>query len=255
MRRVLCLLAIPLLTTGCTRPINRAAERRIRDVLPAYIGPARRWLAHVENAPERTIRGKLSRVTIEGSDVELARAVSLGSLRIEIRDADVDTRKGMLRRVGSTHFRAVITEAGLNRYIRDFPPPPEEPVRYNRVRLRDGGLDVQGIRRVLGRDISFSISTEPVLVGVNELRFEPERMRVAGLPVPLPAAALRWLAHRLSEGMNFSTLPFSVQVIKVSATRSGIEFIGSADVMESLNRRLSAWLNETPEPIVSASDE
>src|SRR6266540_1658841 len=56
----LLLIAACLLTAGCGRTINRAAERRIRDALPQYIGPARVWRAHVDNPPERTLRGKLS---------------------------------------------------------------------------------------------------------------------------------------------------------------------------------------------------
>src|SRR5690349_3078554 len=83
-----------LLTTGCGRTINRAAERRIRDALPQYIGTARTWRAHVDNPPERTISGKLSRITIDGEGVDFGETIRLDRLHIDMVDAvfDVDSK-------------------------------------------------------------------------------------------------------------------------------------------------------------------
>src|SRR5437773_12469432 len=76
------LIAICLLSSGCGRTINRAAERRIRDTLPQYIGHARVWRAHVENPPERTLRGKLSQITIDGEGVDFGETIRLAQLHI-----------------------------------------------------------------------------------------------------------------------------------------------------------------------------
>src|ERR1044071_7102247 len=70
-------IVVTLLLAGCGRTINRAAERRIRDALPQYIGPARTWRAHVENPPERTLRGKLSQITIDGDGVEFGETIRM----------------------------------------------------------------------------------------------------------------------------------------------------------------------------------
>src|SRR5262249_8326884 len=82
---------------GCGRTINRTAERKIRDALPGYIGPARVWRAHVDNPPERTLRGRLSVVTIDGEGVDLKQTVTLDTLHIEMRDTEVDSGKQQLK--------------------------------------------------------------------------------------------------------------------------------------------------------------
>src|SRR5437879_2530432 len=99
-------LLLLLLLPGCTRPINRSAERRIRDALPGYIGPARIWRAHVDNAAERTVQGRLSSVTIDGEGVLLKETVPIESLHVEMRDVDVETGALRIKSVGSTTFRA-----------------------------------------------------------------------------------------------------------------------------------------------------
>src|SRR6266487_4463315 len=99
-----------ILIVGCGRTINRTAERKIRDALPGYIGPARVWRAHVENPPERTLRGRLSVVTIDGEGVDLKQTVTLDTLHIEMHDTEVDSGRQQLKKVGSTTFLAVVTE-------------------------------------------------------------------------------------------------------------------------------------------------
>src|SRR4051812_20666944 len=121
IRSTIALLALVALT-GCTRTINRTAERRIRDALPGYIGPARVWNAHVDNPAERTVRGRLARVTIDGEGVQLRQTIVCDTLHIEMRDVEVDSRHNRLRSVGETTFTAVIGEVSLNDYLRANPP-------------------------------------------------------------------------------------------------------------------------------------
>src|SRR6266536_561516 len=89
--RAILLLVPLLLFPGCTRPINRSAERKIREALPSYIGPARVWRAHVDNSAERTLQGRLSTVTIDGEGVLLKETVPIESLHVEMHEVDVDT--------------------------------------------------------------------------------------------------------------------------------------------------------------------
>jgi hypothetical protein len=235
----LCLFMI----TGCGRTINRSAERKIRDALPAYIGPARVWRAHVDNPPERTLSGRLRNLTIDGEEVEMKQTIYLESLHIEMRDVEVDTGRQRLKAVKDTSFRAVIGEAALNDYIRNFPPPPEEPVRVRHVQIREGKLYAEATRRLpLGASMPFTSTVEPVLVSDTRLMFDPDRMTVFGLPVPLPAGALRWLTRRLSDGFDFSTLPFPVKISRFRAESGRVVIEGTADVMPSLNERIGAYL-------------
>jgi hypothetical protein len=240
-----CLLpsAFCLLSSGCGRTINRTAERKIRDVLPSYIGPARVWRAHVENPPERTIQGKLSSVVIDGEQVQLRDTILLDTLHIEMRDADFDGGRKRLKAVRETTFRAVVSEAGLNDYLRRNPPPEEEPVRIKHVYLRQGHFYVEATRWLIGRAWPFTSSTEPRLVSPTRLDFPPERMTVMGLRVPLPASALQWFAKRLDQGFDFTTLPFPVRISRFTVEPGHITLEGTADVMESLNQRIGRELD------------
>src|SRR5436305_11412264 len=97
--------ALLFVVSGCGRPINRTAERKIRDALPGYIGPARVWRAHVDNPAEQTLRGRLRLVTIDGEGVEMRQNVRLEALHIEMRDVDVDTGSHRLKSAGQTSFQ------------------------------------------------------------------------------------------------------------------------------------------------------
>jgi hypothetical protein len=227
---------------GCARTINRSAERKIRDVLPSFIGPAREWRAHVENPIDRTLRGRLRSVAIDGTDVRFRETVTLESLHIGMRDVEVDERKQRLKKVGETTFTAAISEQALNEYLRAFPPPDEEPVRIKHVSLRDDKMYVEASRWVLGRAWPYTITVEPRLTTPTRLDFAPDRMTVLGLRVPLPAPVLRWFARRLSEGFDFSAFPFPVSITSFKTERGRIVLAGTADVVGSLNERVGLVL-------------
>lgn len=247
VRGLLSLLTLLVLTTGCARTINRSAERKIRDALPSYIGPARAWRAHVENPPERTIQGRLRDITIDGEQVQLRQTIVCDSLRIEMRDAVVDTARQRLRSVGLTTFAAVIGEQNLNDYLRRD-PPEDEPVRIQRVQLRQGAIYVEATRYLLGVHWPFTLTVEPRLVSETRLDFDPERMSVLGLRVPLPATVLRWFARRLNQGFDFSTLPFPLRVTRFWVEAGRVRVEGVADVMQSLNERIGLHLKPPMNP-------
>lgn len=243
-----CLLLLP----SCTRTINRSAERRIRDALPGYIGSARVWNAHIDNPAERTIRGRLARVTIDGEGVHLRQTIVCDTLHIEMRDAVVDTGKNRLRSVGETTFTAVIGEASLNDYLRSAPTPPGEPTRVRHVDLRQGRMTASATRWLLGRDWPYTVTVEPRLASPTKLEFDPDRMNVAGLRVPLPVTVLRWFARRLDQGFDFSTLPFPVRISTFQVEQGRITVSGTADVLQSLNERISRYSGGDHSPVASS---
>jgi len=238
---ILFAASIILLAAGCTRPVNRAAERKIRDALPTFIGPARIWTAHVENAPERTARGKLSRVIIDGAGVEVRKTIRLSRLHIEMHDAVVDVGRSRLKSVGRTTFEATVAERDLNEYLRAA-ASPDDSVRIRSVRLGNNRITLDSAYRLLGRDVGFSAEVEPRLANPSRLEFDPERFSLLGVRIPLPGAALRWISSRLTDGFDFSTLPFPVAIASVQVTKGAVEVSGTADVMLSLNERISLYL-------------
>jgi hypothetical protein len=254
-----CLLlsALCLLASGCGRTINRTAERKIRDVLPSYIGAAKVWRAHVENPPERTLQGRLSSVTIDGEAVQLRDTILLDTLHIEMRNAEFDAGRKRLKSVRETTFRAVVSEQGLNDYLRRNPPPEDEPVRIKHVSLKQGHFYAEATRWLVGREWAFTSTTEPRLASPTRLNFAPERMTVLGLRVPLPASALQWFARRLDQGFDFTTLPFPVRISRFTVEPGRITIEGTADVMQSLNQQIGRLLESNPalnsEPLATST--
>ncbi len=238
---ILLVTLVPLLVTGCTRPVNRAAERKIRDALPTFIGPARIWRAHVENAPERTARGKLSRVIIDGENVEVRKTIRLSRLHIEMHDAVVDVGRSRLKSVGRTTFEATVAESDLNDYLRAV-ASPDDSVRIRTVRLGNNRITLDAVYRVLGREVGFSAEVEPRLANPSRLEFDPDRFSLLGVRIPLPGTALRWISARLTDGFDFTSLPFPVAISSVQVKKGAVEFSGTADVMRSLNERISLYM-------------
>jgi len=156
-----------------------------------------------------------------------------------MRNVEVDAGKQRLKSVQETLFTAVISESGLNDYIRSTPPPDDEPTRIRVVRLRDGQMVAYAARRLLGREWEYSVTVEPRLASPTKLEFSPDRMTVLGLKVPLPQSVLRWFARRLDKGFDFSTLPFPVRITQFKVDQGRITLSGTADVMPSLNERIA----------------
>ncbi|MEP6754366.1 MAG: DUF2993 domain-containing protein [Chthonomonadales bacterium] len=233
-----CVTALCLMP-GCSRTINRSAERRIRDTLPEYIGQASDWKAHVDNPAGRTLRGHLKTVTIDGTQVHLKQTIVCDTLHIEMKDVDVDTGGHRLKSVGSTLFAATISEKSLNDYVRDTPPPPDEPVHVKKIVLRAGVMHVEGTRWILGKAWPYTMNVEPRIANSKKVEFDPDKMTAIGVTLPIPASALRWFARRMSEGLEMSTLPFPVELRTFLVTPGRLMLIGTADVMQSLNQQMS----------------
>ncbi|MCC6731242.1 MAG: DUF2993 domain-containing protein [Chthonomonadales bacterium] len=241
-----CAIAAAMLTVGCTRPINRAAERRIRDALSRYVGPARAWRAHVDNPAERTVRGRIGRVSIEGERVGMGQNLVLDTLEIEMRDVDVDVGSSRVRSIGPTSFRAVVREADLNAYLRSAEDGSDAAARVERVELRNGALRISATYAVLGGRVPFRATVAPRLAGPTRLEFDPRRMSVAGVPVPLPAGVLAWLARRLDAGFDFGALPFPLRVTAFTVADGAITVDGNADVMPLLRAHNASAAREGP---------
>jgi hypothetical protein len=174
-------------------------------------------------------------------DVALQNTITLARLNVEMRDADVDTGRARIRSVGLTTFRAEVTEFALNHYVRQA-ASPDDSVRIRSVRLAANRFTLDAGYRLLGREIGFSAEVEPRLASPTRLEFDPERFALLGLRIPLPDSALNWLAKRLTDGFDFSTLPFPVHIDSIRVDRGIITVSGTADVMRSLNERIGRLL-------------
>jgi hypothetical protein len=235
--RTLAALASVLLLSGCARPINRHAERLIREQLDGYIGPAAAWTVRVDGAPLNTLRGSLSQVAIHGTSVALRGAIELADLEVTLSRLQIDIGRRQVRSIGGAGFSATIAEAAINRYLKqDAGAAPDYRVRV--LRLRQGKLILYGQKRWLGRWWNFSVSAVPHLVSPTRLAYDPDKMTVIGMRLPIPRAILRRFARRLSSGLDFSALPFPVRITDVSVDEASVSITGNVEVTDGLRDQL-----------------
>ena len=222
-----CGLALLLLLTGCTRAINRSAERRIREALPDLLGPARQYRVHIANAPDRTLRGRLSTVTVDGSDVELPNGLLLDSLHLELKNVEVDTDRRRVNRVGEARFTATVREATLAHFLAGE-MPENETIRNTRLTLQEGSVTISAERVVFGFGIPFRVSGPLRVANARRVEFDPTRLVVVG--IPFSGRAVQFLLRRFEGGVDLSILAFPVQVSEVQVRRGFLTLTGAADV-------------------------
>lgn len=215
-----------LLLTGCGRAINRSAERRIREALPDILGSARQYRVHVANPPERTLRGRLADVTIDGDDVQLTNGMLLDTLHLDLKGVDVDLNHRQVRHIQEAQFTATVGEAGLDEYLAGE-APPGETFRDVHFTLRDNLVTIRGARVVLGVSVPFQITGPLQLVSPSRIQIDPKHLTIIGISVSgLP---LRFLKSRFESAIDLSTLPFPVQLSSVQTTAGKLTLSGSAD--------------------------
>lgn len=220
------LLAALLSLAGCGRAINRTAERRIREALPDLLGPARQYRAHVDNAPERTLRGRLAHVAVDGEDVQLANGLLLDQLHLDLQGVEVDTRHGQVRRIQEARFVAVVSAMSLDEFLAGE-ESEGEPLRQIRLTLGENRVTIAGQRVVLGVGVPFQMTGPLRLVGPRRIEIDPTHMTVIG--IPLGGAPLRFLKSRFESAIDLSTLPFPVTLTGVQAAAGKLILSGVAD--------------------------
>jgi hypothetical protein len=226
-RLLVLLFGLVAIVSGCTRAINHAAERRIRDELPDLIGPARRYQVRVEGSAGRAAHGRLQRVIVDGDDVQLSNGLLLDQLHLELKNVEADLDSKSLRHVDSARFTAVIGEAGLDEFLAGE-APEGETIRKTHVALDNNTVTLSAERVVLGVGIPFHVTGPLRIIGPQKIEIDSDRLTVAGLPISgLP---LRFLKERFESAIDLSTLPLPVHVEAVQTTKGKLILSGTADV-------------------------
>ena len=244
LTRIMAFWFCGLLLFGCGRTINRAAERRVRDALPEILGPARAYRVHIDNEPDRTLRGHLARVLIDGDQVRLKNGLYFDSLHLELRGVDVDTNAGRVRTIKETHFTATASAANVNEYIvgETF---AGEKLRRVRVAFAPSGVTLSAEREIVNVNppvigkvhlyAPFHLVGPVRLGGPRRLELDPTNLTVIGIPIS--GAPLRFLMQRFESGFDLNVLPFPVTLTQVQTGADVITLSGAADVSSLIQRK------------------
>ena len=233
-----------LLPLGCGRAINRSAERRVRDALPDVLGPARAYRVHIDSDPDRTIRGHLARVLIDGDQVQMNSGMYFDAFHLELRGVDVDLHSGRVRAIKETYFTATVSAATVNEYLvgETF---SEGKLRNVRVAFASGGVTMSAEREVvnvnpplIGKNITvfapFQLTGPVRLAGPRRLEMDAARLEVEG--ITLSGAPLKFLMRRFESGFDLNGLPFPVTLTQVQTGQNVITLSGTADVSGLLRK-------------------
>lgn len=174
---------VTAMSTGCRRPVEKTAERIIKERLPIVLGTAKSYEVSVESASMGAgMRGRLRHVSVFGRGVALTNGMILDRVMIEASDVSVDRKSALIDGVRSSTMNAWLDAREVEAIIRkrrpDLPP----------VNLTVVGetLQVRTVPRVLGfPTITVAIDGSLVVAkSGKELHFQPKTARLGVVPIP-----------------------------------------------------------------------
>jgi len=170
-------------SAGCRRPVEKTAERIIKDRLPIVLGAAKSYDVRVESASMGAgMRGRLRHVSVFGRGVALTNGMMLDRVLIEASDVSVDRKSATIDGVRSSTMDAWLDAREVEAIIRkrrpDLPP-------VNLAVVGDT-MQVRTVPRVLGYPtITVAIDGKLVVArSGRELHFQPKAARLGVVPIP-----------------------------------------------------------------------
>ncbi len=222
------LFTMVALCSGCARPINRTAERHIREALPQLLGSARRYEVRVDGDPYNTVHGRLARIRIDATDLMLPSGLLLAHLHLDLHGVVYDMHRHQLVSVTNTTFRAEIGQDSLNLAFAGLSPPGADLRDLNLSLYAGNIINVTGKRMVLGVGVPFSVTGNVVLSAGTSVQFRPDEARIVGLPIP--EIVVSFLARHFSSAIDLSSLNLPMNVETVITSPQTLMLKGTVDV-------------------------
>jgi hypothetical protein len=221
---------VTAMSTGCRRPVEKTAERIIKERLPIVLGAAKSYEVSVESASMGAgMRGRLRHVSVFGRGVALTNGMILDRVMIEASDVSVDRKTASIDGVRSSTMDAWLDAREVEAIIRkrrpDLPP----------VNLTVVGetLQVRTVPRVLGFP-TITVAIDGALVVAKsgrELHFQPKTARLG--VVPIPDSVVGYVADIVNPVAEMTAFPVPMLARKVSLD-GGFIRIGAELTVEEL---------------------
>ena len=221
---------VTAMSTGCRRPVEKTAERIIKERLPIVLGTAKSYEVSVESASMGAgMRGRLRHVSVFGRGVALTNGMILDRVMIEACDVSVDRKSALIDGVRSSTMNAWLDAREVEAIIRkrrpDLPP----------VNLTVVGetLQVRTVPRVLGfPTITVAIDGSLVVAkSGRELHFQPKTARLG--VVPIPDSVVGYVADIVNPVAEMTACPVPMLARNVSLD-GGFIRIGAELTVEEL---------------------
>jgi len=221
---------VTAMSTGCRRPVEKTAERIIKERLPIVLGAAKSYEVSVESASMGAgMRGRLRHVSVFGRGVALTNGMILDRVFIEASDVSVDRKSALIDGVRSSTMDAWLDAREVEAIIRkrrpDLPP----------VNLTVVGetLQVRTVPRVLGfPTVTVAIDGSLVVAkSGRELHFQPKTARLG--VVPIPDSVVGYVADIVNPVAEMTAFPVPMLARSVSLD-GGFIRIGAELTVEEL---------------------
>ncbi len=221
---------VTAMSTGCRRPVEKTAERIIKERLPIVLGTAKSYEVSVESASMGAgMRGRLRHVSVFGRGVALTNGMILDRVMIEASDVSVDRKSASIDGVRSSTMNAWLDAREVEAIIRkrrpDLPP----------VNLTVVGetLQVRTVPRVLGfPTVTVAIDGSLVVAkSGRELHFQPKTARLG--VVPIPDSVVGYVADIVNPVAEMTAFPVPMLARSVSLD-GGFIRIGAELTVEEL---------------------
>lgn len=227
-------LAALLVLTGCDRPVNRSAEGHIRRAMPDILGPAKKYDVRVDGGWDRTIQGRLSKVAIDGYDVQITNGMLFDHLRLDMKDVKVDTRKKRVKDIREVRFAVTVSKPNIDEYLAGE-AGNNDTIRRARIQLNaNNSVTLSAEREVLGVGVPFSLTGPLRVAGPQRIELDAQRLTFIGIPVWGPP--LEFLKTRFEAAVDLSNLPFPVQLAEVRTEPGLLILSGTADISALLQK-------------------
>lgn len=222
LKRLFPLTILAALLTGCAGGlVSSRVEKGIRNSLPEYIGPAKRYSVHTDGSEASMLSGKIGRIEIEGEEVQVDPNLVVRRLYVDMREVrcDVDTRA--LKTVGSTTIQALIAEDAVNRYIERT----REDLNLT-VALEPGKILVKFVPSVAGVGVPISVAGTVAVAGTDKVNFVADSAALGRIPVP--AYVVNKVLDRMNPVLDMSQMRFPVILKEIVLRKGAAEVKGSA---------------------------
>jgi len=217
-------------STGCRRPVEKTAERIIKERLPIVLGTAKSYDVRVESASMGAgMRGRLRHVSVFGRGVALTNGMLLDRVLIEASDVSVDRKSATIDAVRSSAMVAWLDAREVEAIIRKRRPdlPPVN------ITVVGETLQVRTVPRVLGFP-TITVAIDGGLVVAKsgkELHFQPKTARLG--VVPIPDSVVGYVADIVNPVAEMTAFPVPMLARSVSLD-GGFIRIGAELTVEEL---------------------
>jgi len=191
--------------------------------MPQLIGPARSYSVGVSGGLFEIIHGRIDKVDIRGSGVNLSNGVEVDRLDVGLRGVRFKPDRTVTD-IRSAEFSAWVTEKNLN----DFFASSRPDMPGAKITLDDGKLSLSASPRIFATRTPISLEGTLRIVDGKKLILVLNRLRARGIRIP--GFMRRRIMHDINPVLDTQKMGIGARLNSVDISDGAIRVTGTADV-------------------------